>query len=56
MLTQVPVPLLLAAYVARCGELVAQVVSAPPDASVVRLVDDISDEVGQCCAQWQVGC
>lgn len=30
---------------ARCGELVAQVLAAPPDASVVRLVDDISDEV-----------
>jgi hypothetical protein len=32
----------------RCGELVAAVLAAPPDASVVRLVDDISDEVS-CC-------
>lgn len=29
----------------RCGELVQHVLSAPADAHVVRLVDDISDEV-----------
>eukprot|EP00878_Enallax_costatus_P033178 GHUV01036573.1.p1 GENE.GHUV01036573.1~~GHUV01036573.1.p1 ORF type:complete len:227 (+),score=87.04 GHUV01036573.1:152-832(+) len=49
----------------RCGELVQQILSTPPDAHVVRLVDDISDEMCQvydsaeCCRnvhsdpEWQ---
>ncbi|KAF8055907.1 OCT1 [Scenedesmus sp. PABB004] len=32
---------------ARCGELVAAALATPPDASVVRLIDDISDALCQ---------